>query len=593
MTALELRGKRLVLRSPYEMRELVAAFPGALYDKGFGAWHMPATLGTLAVVHNALNAHGGYESDPAVDAMLERLRAAVAAREMRAAEELPDVPSGSAHEAWLHQRQAYWWALEQEGFILEMVMGSGKSRVFVDLCNAWQAERVLIVCPRNVMRVWPREFRKHSTREFRVTDGRPFKRNGEVKQTASLAERVEQLEWFANEGATMMPLVVVVNYESAWREPMKSWLLAQQWNVGALDESHRAKKPGGKASKFLAHLRDRCDRRAALTGTLIAHNPLDVYAQCRFVEPGLFGTSYATFKARYGKPRVKYMTRDVDAAGELVETPVYLTTPNGDLIIDDVKDEMRGELADKLASVTFSCGDDVLNLPQPVDSVLPVELSAKAQRIYGELDAQLVAEVADAETDEQGNVVVSNVLSKLLRLQQVTSGNVPVEFGDEERVERIDEAKEDALAEWLVDAPREPVIVFCRFKPDLDAVQRVADASGRKYAELSGRRRDALNDDAELAEGVELAGVQIQAGGVGIDFTRARYAVYYSVGFNLVDYTQSRYRVRRPGADLVRPVEFVHLVAERTVDEYVYEVLERRENVAEGVLKMMRERVAA
>ena len=66
-----------------------------------------------------------------------------------------------------------------------------------------------------------------------------------------------------------------------------------------------------------------------------------------------------------------------------------------------------------------------------------------------------------------------------------------------------------------------------------------------------------------MAEDIDICGVQLKAGGVGIDLTRARYAIYYSLDFALGDYDQSRKRVHRPGQ--TRPTIYVPLIAEDTI----------------------------
>ena len=102
---------------------------------------------------------------------------------------------------------------------------------------------------------------------------------------------------------------------------------------------------------------------------------------------------------------------------------------------------------------------------------------------------------------------------------------------------------------------------------------------GKKVLELSGRIKQ--NFEFQDGEGDILA-VQIQAGGVGIDLTRTRYCIYYSLGFNLGEYQQSLARVHRPGQE--HPVTYIHLLATGTVDQQVHNALQRRENVIEAVL---------
>lgn len=241
------------------------------------------------------------------------------------------------------------------------------------------------------------------------------------------------------------------------------------------------------------------------------------------------------------------------------------------------------EFAERLASFTFHAGEDRLDLPELLPDVsVTGRLSPRAHKAYRELEQELYAEVqrtlADGSTvlDE---VTADNVLVKLLRLQQVTGGALPLDSGE---VEEIDTGKRDLLADELEDIdPSEPVVVFARFHHDLSNIEKVAERLGRRYGELSGRRSDALAADATLADGVQVAGIQLQAGGTGVDFTRAAFGIYYSVGHSLADFLQSRKRLHRPGQ--IRPVRFRHLIMEGTVDEEVYAALAARQSVVAAI----------
>lgn len=77
--------------------------------------------------------------------------------------------------------------------------------------------------------------------------------------------------------------------------------------------------------------------------------------------------------------------------------------------------------------------------------------------------------------------------------------------------------------------------------------------------------------------------MQIQSGGAGVDFTRSRYCIYYSLGFSLGDYDQSLARIHRPGQQ--REVTYYHLIAKDTVDEQVYAALDARRDVVTSIME--------
>lgn len=538
---------RLLVFSPFRLKDAIKALPGRRWagkDKVpvTGAWHFPATSASARTVETMARSNGcRVKAEDGADVLLEQAERASAAIVHKSAEELPDVPSKTT--AWHHQRQAFHFAREQEAAMLAMDMGTGKSKVAVDLACAEGAGRILIVCPKSVLGVWPREFERHGLCDVNVVaprKGTIVKRVGDIVDELSLG----------------VPTAVVVNYESAWREPMADLLLKTKWDLVILDESHRIKAPGGKASMFCGRLRRAAKRRLCLTGTPMPHSPLDVYAQYRFLDPGIFGTSFAAFRARYaimggygGHEVLGYQRQD--------------------------------ELAEKMYSVGFRVmANDVLDLPDPVWATRTTTLSPRAAKVYRELESELVGDVGD------GTVTAANALTRILRLQQATSGWLPLDDpsdeGEREWVE-IDTAKRDLLADVLDDLPvTEPVVVVCRFTRDLDNVQKIAEAQGRRYAELSGRRSDGLTDHAEMRPDVDVLGVQIQSGGVGIDLTRSHYAINYSVGYSLGDWEQWLKRTHRPGQD--EQVRYINLACEGTKDEEVLQALRERKSLVEYVL---------
>ena len=356
-------------------------------------------------------------------------------------------------------------------------------------------------------------------------------------------------------------LIVVVNYESVWRSQLAPTIESVKWSAIVLDESHRIKSPGGTSSRYLARLAAKQPhaRRVCLTGTPMPSSPLDLYGQFRFLDPAVFGTSFARMRARYAECDLRFPSK-VKAW------------------------KNQGELTAKLDANSWRVtADEVLDLPEAIHETISVELSAKVQRFYRSLESEMTAEI------EQGTVTVNNALGKLLRLQQATGGYARLDCGA--TVTPIDgvPAKRLALQDRLEDLPAtEPVVVFCRFRSDLEDVAAAARELGREYAEVSGERKDLerwQRGDATIL------GVQTQSGGAGIDCSRACYAFYYSLGFSLGDYEQSLARLRRPGQ--TRCVRYYHLVCQGTVDEQVYAALRERRNVIDAVLQRLSPRQEA
>lgn len=477
---------------------------------------------------------------------------------------------------WPWQRAALERALCCDGFLAALPMGGGKTAVGIALAEHDEAMRVLVLCPKSVLGVWPDQVSRHAARRWLTWNGEVRGARGPLANPSVTRRAAALVERGVAAGAAGRPFLACVNYEAAPASDMGQLLMETEWDLVILDESHRIKSPGGKTSRFVGRLCQRTRRLGGrvigLTGTPMPHSPLDLYGQLRAIDERILGLSYAAFRARYGAPKVKFRYAD--------GTPVYFTTPGGQIIYEGVREDRAGELALRVAPVIEQVDakivDDALGLEPPRDVFRTTQLQPATRRAYHDLERYLISQL------DRGVVTAANAMVLVTRLAQVTNGfAVDADTGVHHRLADPPE-KARLLADVLEDLPtHEPLVVFARFHHDLDEIQRVVEASGRTYGELSGRRRDGLTSTSTMAD-VDVLGAQIRSGGVGIDLTRARYAIYYSLGFELADYQQSRKRLHRPGQD--GRVTYIHLLAEDTIDEAIYGALSRREEIVNAVL---------
>jgi SNF2 family DNA or RNA helicase len=286
------------------------------------------------------------------------------------------------------------------------------------------------------------------------------------------------------------------------------------------------------------------------------HSPLDLYGQFRFLDPTVFGTSFTRMRARYA-----------------ITDPVFPSK-----VVEWRNQQELSKLLDENSwRVT---ADEVLDLPSTLHERIEVDLRPKTRAVYDAFENEMVADI------DTGVMTASNALTKLLRLQQVTSGYCHIDGGFDMTLISGTPEKALALESMLEDLPAtEPVVVFCRFRHDLREVEAMARRLGRPYSEVSGETKTL----EEWQRGdTTILGVQIQSGGAGIDLTRAAYCVYYSLGFSLGDYDQSLARLHRPGQ--TRCVRYYHLVANATIDGSVYRALKNRRDVIDGVLDQLTQR---
>lgn len=438
-------------------------------------------------------------------------------------------------------------------------MGTGKTKIMIDLIvnRGWQY--VLIVCTNRGCDVWEQQIAIHSN----IAPESVYNLSG-----VSTHEKIRLLQENGVWGplkAGNGPFILIVNYEAVWRDEFARYLMRKTVRLDCVicDESHRIKSPGSKCSQFLARLGRKVPCRYLVTGTPLAENPLDVYAQYRFLDPSIFGTSYAQFRDRY---------QNLDIRRSMaVGFPIL-----------DKKRPYKNleELQEKVFSVAFKVPSSV-SLPEQTDIIRTFRIGEKASRVYKKLSKEGIIHYGKWFCD------ADNALTLLIRKQQLASGFVRAVTLDKERKAfRLDNTRREVLESVLGElSQKEPVVVFCQFVHDLREVRRACAAVGRGYSELSGAED---TEQAWQAGGTSVLGVQISKGAESADFTRARYIVYYTLTNRLALYLQSKKRIHRPGQ--TRPVYYIHLIAElsdgrQTIDGLVLEAVQQKKDIVEYVME--------
>lgn len=459
---------------------------------------------------------------------------------------------------WEHQLKALKYLYERDAAALYTDMGTGKTKVMIDLIVNRGFKRVVIVCTKKGCAVWEREFQKHSFIQAN------FVQNLSEKSTSGKVQLLKSDALRANLLAKTTPLIFICNYESIWREPFASLLLTKRLGIDCVicDESHKIKSPGSKCSRYLTKIGKRVPYRYLVTGTPMAENPEDIYAQYRFLDPSIFGTNLQDFRDRYENPDMR------------------LSANIGHWIVDKNNPyKNTDELHDKMFSCAFKA-DSSVKLPAQRNTVYKFPISEKAEKAYNELEKEGVLEY------KAGDLVVENVLNMSMRKQQILSGFVPVVSAEgQKRYVNIDQSRAETLQELLEGLPKdEPVVVFARYVKDLKMIKSVCEKLSLRCSELSGRE----DTEPEWQAGkTSVLAVQFSSGSESVDFTRARYCIYYSHTVSLAQYLQSKKRIHRPGQ--TRSVVYYHLVAQlskgTSEDEKYIAAYKRKQEVIDYIME--------
>ena len=417
-------------------------------------------------------------------------------------------------------------------------MGTGKTITSIAIAGALylkgKINRVLVVAPLSILGVWNEEFVKFADFDYvlAVLSGTGSKKADTLRHMRGTSLQV-----------------AVVNYESAWR--LEKEILAWQPDLVIADEGHKIKTHNIAASKAMHRIGAKAAYRLLLTGTVITNKAIDVFSQYKYLNPAIFGQSFYVFRNRY-----------FDMTGYGSHTPV-------------LKRSMEQDLMRRLHCIAFRATKaECLDLPETTDILRYVELEPAAAKIYRDLVKDSYAELGQSE------VTVTNILTRLLRLSQLTGGFI----GDDEgnAPQRISTAKQAALEDIVEEALQEgkKLVIIARFIPEIKAICKLLEKQGVNYSCIMGgvKDRDAQVSAFQNDPQTQVFVGQIATAGLGITLTAASTMVFYSEDYSMSNFEQAKARIHRVGQK--ENCAYIYLVAKGTVDEKVLAALRSKADLA-------------
>jgi SNF2 family DNA or RNA helicase len=465
--------------------------------------------------------------------------------------ELATIPMPIRADPYRHQVEAFDFACKMfglhgepvsQGVALLMEMGLGKSLTGIAVAGALyrsgRIKRMLVVAPLSILGVWQEEFGKFADFDYTLA---VLSGNGTKKADTLRHMRGTPLQ------------VAVVNYESAWR--MEKELAAWDADLIVADEGHKIKTHNIAASKAMHRLGAKARYRLLLTGTVITNKAIDVFSQYKFLNPVVFGQSFYVFRNRY-----------FDMVGYGNHTPV-------------LKRSMEQDLMRRLHSIAFRATKvECLDLPETTDIVRSMELEPAAMRVYRDLMKDSYAELG------KGEVTVTNILTRLLRLSQLTGGFI----GDDEgnTPQRVSIAKQAALEDIVEDVLQEgkKLVIVARFVAEIKAICGMLDKKGIRYSLIMGgvKDRDKQVEQFQKDPDIPVFVGQIATAGLGITLTAASTMVFYSLDYSMSNFEQTKARIHRVGQK--HNCTYIFLMAKGTVDEKVLAALKNKADLAKALV---------
>lgn len=462
-------------------------------------------------------------------------------------------------EPWEHQLKALQYLMKRDTAALYTDMGTGKTKVMIDLMYNRGFKRILVCAPKKACDVWEKQIELHGM------DGHFCVLNMGNLSVAKIIDKMSKLPKVTKSGQVNGTYVFIINYDKIWRKGVDNYFKRKTIGIDCIicDESHRIKGPNSKCTRYLVSLSHQVSHRYLVSGSPLAENPLDVYAQYKFLDPTIFGINYTNFRDTY---------ENLD---------VYRTTQLGFRVRDKKKPFKNLDL---LKEKMYSCAfyiESSIKLPKQNDRKHEYYMSSKGERLYHEFIENKCL-VKGTEFVES-----SNALTLIGKLRQMTSGYAKITdmYTKEQSIVNIDTNRREEFRELLEEiSPDEPIVVFAAYKKDLKNIRLMCKELGVGYSELSGNH-DTLKDWVNGK--TRVIAVQYSSGSESIDLTRARYCIYYTLTDRLALYEQSRKRIHRPGQ--TRPVYYIHLICNLTsgksIDEKLYNSLKQKKNIVDYIVK--------
>ncbi len=435
-----------------------------------------------------------------------------------------------------HQVEAIDYIEKHEYVALFDEQGLGKTKIVLDaVCNNLKEGVIdggVIICRKNLIQTWQEEIETHSYLKSIILRGSP-------------KEKGMKFMGFTH--------FYIINYESVIRELERLKLFLGIRNmVIILDESHAIKNPESKTAKAVLQLSELAKKRIIVSGTPVANKPEDIWSQFYFLDGGeLLGDDFKKFKNKY--------SIDLKATNSVESNTAFK--------------QLRALIE---ANSIRRKKDDVLELPEKVYIDKYGDLAKVQGEMYKRLRDELYIEIENSE----GEIILdesNDLLKKLLRLTQIASNPQLIDKSYSE-----EPAKFPVLYSLVKDImeKQEKVIIWSCFVDNIKKLRRELQKYGAKviYGDIPIVKRNATLRQFKTDPNCRVLIANPAAAKEGLTLTVANNAIYLDRNFNLVDYLQSQDRIHR--ISQTRQCKIFKLIAKNTIDEYIDEILKRKNYLA-------------
>ena len=457
-----------------------------------------------------------------------------------------------------HQLTALEKSWNRETYAYFMEMGTGKTKVLIDnaamLYDKGKIDGLLIIAPKGVIGTWynqelPAHLPDHIENvtvlwQALINKKQQSKLNTLFEISNDLHILIMNVEAFSTDKGVKFA---------------KKFLLSHN-TLMVIDESTTIKNPKALRTKSIVEISKMAKYRRILTGSPVTKNPLDLYAQCYFLDPyHLEHQSYYSFRMRYAIMKTAFIS------GRSIQ------------LVSGFKN--LAELSKKLQPFSYRVlKEDCLDLPPKIYMKRTIDLTPEQKKVYKQMKEEALAELHGKQ------ITTMTALTQLMRLQQITCGHFVADDGTTQQIKsnRLNELMD------ILDEVEGKAIIWAHWQKDIQVIKEaivkeygprsVVDYYGLTTQEDRETNRTRLQEDDTCRF---LVGTP-QTGGYGITLTAANTVIYYSNGYDLEKRLQSEDRAHRIGQK--KSVTYVDIIAEDTIDKKIQDSLRKKINIASEVL---------
>ncbi|MGA2474083.1 MAG: DEAD/DEAH box helicase [Acidimicrobiales bacterium] len=469
----------------------------------------------------------------------------LAGAEDRRLQSLP-TPDGFAGELRPYQERGLGWLAFLGdlglGACLADDMGLGKTAQLLALLVDERARiphftgPTLVVCPMSLVGNWQREAARFAPDLSVYVHHGPDRLDGKVfTRQAKKAE------------------LVLTTYGLVARD--QQLLATVPWRRLVLDEAQQIKNSAARTTQSVRAIP--AERRIAMTGTPVENRLAELWSIMQFLNPGLLG-SENSFRERFAIPIERLGDDEAAAHLRRITAPFVLRRLKTDRTI-------------------------IADLPDKIEMKEFCTLTREQATLYQAVVDDMLDRIDNSEGMERRGLV----LATMMKLKQVC--NHPAHFladgsalpGRSGKLTRLVEVLEEAVQEG------DRALVFTQFTEMGDMLERylrrhLACEVLWLHGGVPKKKRDAMVERFQGAEGPPVFLLSLKAGGTGLNLTAATHVVHFDRWWNPAVENQATDRAFRIGQQ--RNVQVRKFICGGTLEERIDAMIEAKRALAERIV---------